>query len=187
MISSTKRKIKFDLTHIDRYAPEALYYLFCLIQSYSLDVKLETSPVDIEIRKFYQTQKSRLIDNGSIIDYRGPNIEDSGNDDIKYVLNLKRFSYEANKPLNLLVECVIGNEYHKDIGIKKGLSMEIIETNGTRFCPFIFAGTIEDKKFVETGIIMNILRGNMPVGYAQLGDMINFFILKHFNIKIEIE
>jgi hypothetical protein len=185
MIRLTKRKIKLDLYHIGSHTEEALYYIFCVVQSYCLNVKLKTSPNDVEIRRFFKTQKPRLQENGAFIAYHGPNFRDFGKKEIKYVFTLKHFEYAKKEPLRITVEGFYGDEYHKDIGIKNGVSMDISEKNGTKCCPFVYAGTINKSNFTEEGIVMNIIRGSMPVGFMELGKMINYFILKHFDIKVE--
>ncbi|MCP4131612.1 MAG: hypothetical protein GY754_11590 [bacterium] len=185
MIENTKSKIEVDLRYINKHAEEALYYIFCLVESYCLGVELVYQPDDSKIRKFFETQKSRLLDNGATISYNGPNFRDVGKKEMKYVLNLKHFTYKKNESLNLAVDCFYGYEYHKDIAIENEISMEITEKNGTNFCSLIFAGTIENMRFQEKGIVMNIIGWSMPEGFKELGEMINFFILKHFGIDIK--
>ena len=177
-----KKKIDFNLENVENTKEEALYYIFCLLESICLNVDLKKCKDKKEIRTFYESQKRKLVENGAIITYNGPNFLDFGKKEIKYVLNLDSIIYKKGNPLNFIVRCFYGTEYHKDIGSDKGLSTEILEKNGTKFCNYLYGGSVKNRKFFETAIVLNIIWKHMPRGFHDLGEIINFIILNNFGM-----
>ena len=176
------KKIPLDIHYIDAQASEALYYIFCLLESFYLNVDLSEYKNEKEIRTFYASQKHKLIDKGAVIAYCGPDFSFFAKKELKYVFNLKKIDYKTEGPIKIIIDCFGGSGYHKHIATEHDINVEVVSKNGLKFCSLVYAGTIDDGKLKEDAIVWDIITNDMPKGFKVLGQLLNLFILKHFGI-----
>lgn len=185
MTKPVSAKINLNLDYVDSNAKDALYYIFCLIQSRCLDVDLSKEK---NIREFYERQKDKLINYNSEIVYKGPDFSKPGKVEIMYIFSLDYVEFKHEKYIKLHVNCFVGSETHNDIAKREKMSVSIRTRNGIKLRDYIYGGVIESGKFSEHSVAwINFICNDMPGGFSDLGKIINLYVLNHFGVIAHLD